>query len=230
GKAHFPIPAEYEYLKGEELSAFQKLTEFSPAPEEVGVLLPDAGNWYISFSVRTDDPLNGIAKTEIENRASSEQLLKMLRAKSDARNKDRQAAGKMPLRITGWTHKPQYDKSENRVSWGYRLTDGDDTNDEDDELYYETILYGPNGEVLDVVLVSGVKAHSKPVDEYKKLLDSVTFGSAPGTGWFGLTTMAENDKAIFIGAVVIVIILGGGLMLRRSPSERKRPVVPNRNW
>ncbi len=226
GKAHIIIPSGFNYLTGDELATFNKETDSLPDPEEVGILLPEAGDWYVSFFVPAEDPLAGVAKTEVT--AHAVQLLEKLREKLGAANKERAAAGKSPLRITGWTHKPQYDKATDRVSWGYRLTDDED--DDNDVLNFETILFGSNGEVVEVMLVADLKGYSKPLGEYKKVVESVTFGSAPSAMWFGLASMADNEKALVIGGVVVAVIVGGGLMFRRSSPENKRSSQQPRNW
>jgi hypothetical protein len=228
GKAHLRIPSGFSYLTGDELAAFHKDAGNVTDSEEVGVLLPDTGVWYVRFFLPTEDPLDGIAKEDVTARADS--LLAKLRTKTEATNKDRLAAGKKPLRITGWTHKPLYEKSTNRVSWGYRLTDAEDLNPDEDTMTVETYLFGPNGEVLAMSMVAEVKGYPKPLVEYKKVVDSVVFGSAPGGGWFALSSMAGNVNAVFLGAVVMAIIVGGGLMFRRRSPEKKRPAGHPRTW
>lgn len=216
GKAHFRIPAGFNYLTGDELVAFEKEAENPVEPDEVGLLVPESGDWFVVFFVTTDDPLMGLPKENID----ADALLAKLRAKTEADNRSRKAAGLPLMRITGWTHKPAYDKATNRVTWGYRLLDEDD---DQDAINYETILFGPNGETVDVMLVAETKAYKNPLAEYRKVVDSVAFGGLSGSGWLGLSAMADNEKALFIGATVMAIIFGAGMMLRRSAPERKRP-------
>jgi uncharacterized membrane-anchored protein len=227
GKAHLRIPAGYTYLTGDELAAFNKELDSPPDPEEVGILVPpEPAAWYVSIFIPADDVLAGVAKEDVS--AKADQLLARLRAKEDALNRDRAAQGIPLLRITGWTHKPTYDKMTNRVTWGYRITDDVEEGD-DDSINFETILFGPDGEVVEVMFVADLKGYLKPLADYRKVVDQVVFGSSPGV-WHDFQSVFDNERALYTGGAVVVVVGGLGLMLRRTSPEKRRAQPVPRPW
>lgn len=225
GKAHLKIPAGFGYVSGEDLVELRKDVNF-PVPEwAVGVLYPEDGDWAVTLSATGEDPFGGIARDEVA--AKAEGLLAKVRAAVDAANPARTASGRSAFRVTGWTHKPQYDPIANRVTWGYRLTDDDDDND---LLVYETVLFGPDGNSVAITLVADLSSYQIPLSEYRKVVESARFGSPPGLEWLSLSGVAGNETALFIGAVVMVMIGGGGLMLRQTTGDRRKVAPPPRSW
>src|SRR5262245_48727062 len=57
GKAHLRIPSGFTYITGDELVAFNKDTDNVTEPGEIGMFIPEGGEWFATILVPPDDPL-----------------------------------------------------------------------------------------------------------------------------------------------------------------------------
>jgi hypothetical protein len=222
GKAKVKILPGYHFLDKDELN---RLTEgVTPInSDDAGVLFPENGDWLIVFRVTTRDLLEGQDKAAL----NSDALLTTLRNQLAEDNKSRRANSVPELRIVGWTHPPAYDAVTKRLTYGIRVTN-DDPEQPQESIWYFTHFYGEENTVVEAVFESGFKGYSQKLVEYRKVMDGVSFG---GVGVFGgLSGLADNEKALLVGGVVMVAVVGIGLVMHRGRPEKRRPLPAPRPW
>jgi uncharacterized membrane-anchored protein len=219
-KVTLRVPQGYRLVTEDKLKDYHDLMNDVALPDEAGVLLPERGGWMAIISFPKDDPLKGNDDKQLDSDALMKWNEKEL---EDVRSK-RSALGLAALKITGWTHKPAYDEATKRLTMGMRVTDnGDQGTGKKDELYYKTLIYGPDGAFVCLQTTTAFGNWAEPVEETKKLASEFSYPQTTDTGAEDPMYYVKIGGAGALAVVVVIVLskIAGG----RKPQQSARPTA-----
>jgi uncharacterized membrane-anchored protein len=219
-KVTLRVPQGYRLVTEDKLKDYHDLMRDVPLPEEAGVLLPERGGWVAIITFPKDDPLKGGDGQQLD----SDALLKWNEKELEETRTKRAALGLPTLKITGWTHKPTYDEATRRLTMGMRVTDnGDQGSGKKDELYYKTLIYGPDGAFVCLQTTTAFGNWSEPVEETKKLVSEFSYQQTLDNGADDPMYYVKIGGAGALAVVVVIVLskIAGG----RKPQQPARPTA-----
>jgi uncharacterized membrane-anchored protein len=209
GKGTVRVPTGFRYVGPDRLSDFRDLTGDPAGADEVGAVVPDDGTFVVYLSLLADpkgDPLADRQAAEVGSDATRAALLKWVEERVTEGTAAREAAGRGPQKVVGWTHTPTYDDAKKRLTFGVRVGDEKAGVGQADELHYRTYVYGPDNQVVGLRLVtSQFKKLDPGLDTAKQLAGEIVLTEPE-------RVVAESDL-IHYAKVGGAGILGVGLAL-----------------
>jgi uncharacterized membrane-anchored protein len=208
GKVNLRVPTGFRLVTEDKLRNYHELMNDAPLGDEAGVLLPEDGGWVSIVTFPKEDPLAGIDPTQYDGEETRTKLMKWNEAVLAGMQPKRTLLGLPNIKITGWTHKPTFDPEKRKLTMGVRV--GEDAGGgKRDELYYTTVMYGPNNATVAFTTVTAVGDWQKQLEETKKLADEFTFPTTVTAEEDSMETMMHYAKiggAGLVGIVVVVVL------------------------
>jgi uncharacterized membrane-anchored protein len=162
--------------------------------KEVGMLRPDAGNWFVVF----DFDESGYVKDDDADDLDADALLKSIIDGNEAANETRRQNNWSTLTIEGWAVPPRYDPKTKNLEWA---TKGN--SEGQPVLNYNMRILGRRG-VMEANLVCSPKDFDTVLPQFQAMLDGYAF--KPGQTYAEYT---KGDKLAKYG--LAALIAGGGL-------------------
>jgi uncharacterized membrane-anchored protein len=225
-EAELEAPRGAIYAGGEEARRFLAATMNPQSGSELGVAGPVSLDWYAVFEFQRV----GRVSEEGLQALDAAKVLRSLKSANERANAERVRQGWAPMRITGWVTPPDYDAGARRVSWAYRVVEGDGRV----SVSRESRFFGRHG-VLVVDLVCEEQNATRATAEWEALLRGVRFvggrrwedwrrGEPEASG--GLFGEAENatiaGRRVWLWAAVLLIALALPLGVRLAFAKRNR--------
>lgn len=194
--AEIDVPAGYMFTDAQGAAAWSKLTQNPPDPSEIGLLVPEELEWFITFSF--DE--TGYVEDSEKDSLDADALLDSIRTGNDQANEYRREQGWGEMFIVGWYQKPFYNQSTRRLSWA--ITGGDGT---DEVVNYNTRLLGRRG-VMSAKLVDTPQSIGGVLPKFDNLLTGYRYKAGQRYEEF-----RSGDKVAQYG--LGALILGGGAVV-----------------
>lgn len=229
GKVNLRVPTGFRLVTEDKLRNYHELMNDAPLGDEAAVLLPEDGGWVSVVTFPKDDPLKDVDPANFENDETRTKLLNWNEAVLSSTQPRRTALGLPTTKITGWTHKPTFDPVKKKLTMGVRVAEANaGGGGKRDELFYTTILYGPEDATVAFTTLTAVGDWQKQLEETKKLSDEFTFPTGPGAEadpMEGMIHYAKIGGAGLVGIVLVVFLakmLGGrGNAAPARPTARR---------
>ena len=109
--ATLQVPPGFVFADGDGARWFLEYTQNPPGGNEVGLLMPTDGSWFVVF---THDRTGYISDDE---NVDADAVLQLLRQGNDGANQERRRRGWEPMSLLGWQAKPYYDQLTNNLTW-----------------------------------------------------------------------------------------------------------------
>jgi len=223
------VPSGYAFGGAIGVRDFLESNQNPVTGRELGILLPEGGNWFTVFEF---DPI-GYVRDDEKNRLNSKRLLKSIREDNEEANQERIDNGWPTMEIIDWEIGPSYDESSRNLVWAIRAKSSSES-----IINYNVRLLGRRG-VMQAVLVADPGRMRQVVDTLNLVLagfhfttgDKYTdFVEGDRVATFGLTSLISENisqnpdsgesrgPAWIVGVSLVLLSLAfvGWLMRRRS--------------
>jgi uncharacterized membrane-anchored protein len=198
----------------EGVATWMELNQNPNNPKNLGVLMPESGNFYLVFSY---DNIGYVSEDERAN-LDANAILESIRSATEASNVERRGRGWREMHVLGWLRPPVYDQNTHRLGWATRHESNGRLG-----ANFDTRLLGRGG-VMSVKLVAAPEQIDVLVPTVNGLLSRFTFTSGNHYGeWrsgdkvaaYGLTglitgaTVAAGAKTGLLGKLAAMLAKGG---------------------
>lgn len=156
---------------------------------ELGILLPEGGNWFTVFEF---DPI-GYVRDDEKSRLNPKRLLKSIREDNEEANQERIDNGWPTLEIIDWEIGPSYDESSRNLVWAIRAKSNAES-----IVNYNVRLLGRRG-VMQAVLVADPGRMRQVVDTLNLVLAGFYF--TPGDKY---VDFVEGDQVATFGLTSLI--------------------------
>lgn len=212
--AEIQVPEGYMFTGREGAALWMEMVRNPMNPKDVGILIPDGGDFYLAFSYDDIGYVPEDERTSLDANA----ILKGIQTATEASNVERRGRGWSEMHVLGWLHPPAYDQSSHRLGWAIRgESDGQPV------ANYDTRLLGRGG-VMSVMLVTSPEQVDILVPTVNGLLSGFAF--TPGnkyaewrrgekvaayglTGLITGTAVAASAKTGLLGKLAAMLAKGG---------------------
>lgn len=185
---------------------FLEANENPVSNRELGILLPDAGDWYAIFEF---NPIGYVKEDEMD-RLHPAILLESIRVDNRKANKERVEKGWPTMQILGWAEEPKYDPVTKNLLWAVRAeSEGQSI------LNHNTRLLGRRG-VMQAVVVATPTQMDSVVQRFKRIL--VGFSFTNGNRYWDFQ---EGDRVANYG--LATLISGGSSDESSGPESTRAP-------
>lgn len=174
GLAVAKLPEGWRFLDPAEASVvLTQLWGNPPGDPPLGMIFPPGAtplqmeSWAVIVSFDED----GYVKDDDADKIDYDEMLKEMKADSEARNKERAKDGYEPIAIIGWAEKPRYDSADNKLYWAKEIRFGASA---ENTLNYNIRALGRRG-VLVLNAVSSMQALDSVRSGMAALLPAVEF-------------------------------------------------------
>ena len=192
--AEIKVPQGYRFADAAETRRIKKAIGEPVSGREMGMMVPDLGEWSVFFTFSDD----GYVKDDDKDKLNADKLLKAITQGNDYANKEREKMGTSPIKVIGWEEKPFYDPTTHNLEWCLRAEcEGQPL------LNYNTRLLGRRG-VMSVVLVCDPNELPSTLPAYKELLSGYSY--KPGETY---AEYRQGDKLAKYG--LAALITGGAV-------------------
>lgn len=187
--AEIKVPEGYRFADASETRRIKKAIGEPVSGREMGMMVPDQGDWSLFFSFSDD----GHVKDDDADKLNADKLLKAITQGNEYANKERRKMGTPPIHVVGWEQKPFYDPATHNLEWCLRAEcEGQPL------LNYNTRLLGRRG-VMSVVLVCDPNELASTLPVYKELLAGYSY--KPGETY---AEYRQGDKLAKYGLAALV--------------------------
>lgn len=163
--AEIKLPAEHRFLEKRDAKQFLELLGNPTSGEELGVVMPTQGDWFVVFEYSDV----GYVKDDDKDSLDAGAMLESIKEGTKQSNVQRKARGWPELNITGWIQEPKYNIETNNLEWAIR---GESEGSE--IVNYNTRLLGRGG-VMEVALVAEPNQLAELLPQFKTLLGNYSF-------------------------------------------------------
>jgi uncharacterized membrane-anchored protein len=118
-EAKIEIPKGYLFADPAEAKKFLELTHNLPSGNELGILRPVGGRWFVIFEFNDA----GYIKDDEKKSLDADAILESLKKNTEAGNEVRKQNGWSTLRVTDWVVKPHYDEETHNLEWSIECVD-----------------------------------------------------------------------------------------------------------
>ncbi len=189
GTAEIALPAGYRFANAADTQKLLKSLGEPVSGRELGLLVPDQGQWSVFFIFTAD----GYVKDDDKDKLDADKLLKAIIKGNDYGNEQRRKSGVSPLNILGWEKPPSYDPASHNLEWAIRAeSEGRPI------LNYNTRLLGRRG-VMEVVLVCNPDSLAATLPPFKQLLAGYSYKTGESYAEF-----RSGDKVAKYGLAALV--------------------------
>lgn len=164
--AEIKVPQGYQFTGAAGAGAWEEINQNPRDPSELGVLMPEDGDWFLVFSYNDV----GYVRDDEQAKLDADAILESMRAGTEASNVERRNRGWQELKIVGWIQPPAYDPNTHRLGWAIRATSGGEI------ANYNTRLLGRGG-VMSVTLVGNPAQMGTLMPTVNNLLSGFNFTS-----------------------------------------------------
>ncbi len=189
------IPKGFRFVGAKNTQTLLELMGNPISGEELGLIAPDDGDWFVVFEFEDV----GFVKDDEKDELDAEAMLQSIVEGNEAANRERKERGWATLRILGWKQKPRYNPVTHNLEWA---VDGE-SDSGSRVINFHTRLLGRRG-VMRVDLVTDPDDLDAVLPTYASLLDKYTF--KPGNSYAEYRT---GDKVAKYG--LAALITGGAV-------------------
>lgn len=111
--AEIKIPKGFEFSGKKGAQRVLQITHNLTSGSELGVVVPDKGNWYMIFEF--DD--TGYVKDDDGSKLDADAIMKSIRDNTEAANEERKKRGWRAFHVNGWEKPPYYDPQTHNLTW-----------------------------------------------------------------------------------------------------------------
>ena len=112
-QAAIDLPKGYIFIDQANAPKFLEYNQNIPDGDEVGVVLPENGDWFVIYSFQDV----GYVKDEEKSKLDADALLKTFKEATEAANEERRRRGWGTMTVIGWHEKPHYDETSHNLEW-----------------------------------------------------------------------------------------------------------------
>ncbi len=221
--ATISLPEGFGFTGREGAIRFMELSQNPSSGSELGVVVPQNGEWYVIFEFED----SGYVKDDEKDRLDADAILNSIRKGTEEANKIRLSKGWTPLTIQGWQRRPYYDTITHNLTWSIKAESQNEI-----VINHSVRLLGREG-VMHADLVGDPQQLASAVPEFDSLLKGYYFN--PGRRYaefrkgdkmatYGLTALIAGGAgavaaktgllAKFWKLIVAGIVLVGGALMR----------------
>lgn len=193
-QAEIKVPARFAFLPGPEARRFLEASGNITDGNEMGVLTPEDGDWFLLFEF--DDV--GYVKDDEKDKLDADQMMKDKKAGEEASNNARKSRGLSPMTIIGWEKKPAYNPTTHNLEWAIR-----GRSDNGDVVNHNIKILGRHG-VMNVIWVGDPEDLDAALPKVATLLKGFSytsgnkyneFRSGDRIAEYGLTALVTGGAA-----------------------------------
>lgn len=200
--AELKVPAGYRFSGKDGAQKVLQLTHNLTSGNELGVLVPDEGNWYMIFEF--DE--TGYVKDEEGSKLDAGAILKNIQENTEAANQERMKRGWRAFHVNGWQHSPYYDPRTHNLTWAI-LGKGDEADDRGSVNHSVRIL-GRHG-TMNVDLVASPEDYAAIIPQFDTLISGFSYKS--GNRYSDFTS---GDKVAEYGLTALIVGGAGAVALK----------------
>lgn len=163
--AELKVPSGFRFTGAEGAEKWARRNHNPPDKACVGVLVPNALNWFLEFDY--DD--SGYVPDDEKDKLDSNAMLASLRKGTEESNVYRKSQGWPELKILGWAQTPAYDAQTHNLVWAVRCS-----SEGQECVNHNTRLLGRGG-VMSANLVASQDSYASLVPTVNGLLPGFRF-------------------------------------------------------
>lgn len=192
-QAEISLGKGYRFVDSANVPKFFEATQNIPDGSELGVVMPEASNWFVIF--RFDDV--GYVKDDEKSSLDADGLLTTIKEGTESANEERKKRGWETISIVGWQQKPYYNEQSHNLEWGII---GQQENGER-VVNYKSRILGRKG-VMNVNLVTDPQNIAADLATYRTM--AAGFSYLPSNRY---SAFVKGDKVAEYG--LSALVLGG---------------------
>lgn len=185
-KAQFAVPAGYGFLSPGDTRKLMELMR-NPSHGDEYLIAPEGMTWFAVLQFEE----TGYVKDD--EKIDPDDLIKSIRAGTEASNEERKSRGWAPLTIVGWRFPPRYDQQSRRLEWAVDAQSEGKT-----VVNYNTRILGRSG-VTSATVVADPQQLDQAVNEFKTAIQN--FSYVEGERY---TEYKQGDKVAEYGLAALV--------------------------
>jgi uncharacterized membrane-anchored protein len=200
--AEIKIPEGFRFSGKEGAQKVLELTHNLTSGNELGVIVPDQGGWYLIFEF--DD--TGYVKDEEGSHLDGDAILQNIRENTERGNEERKKRGWRAFHVNGWQKPPYYDPQTHNLTWAI-LGKGDDPGD-GGSVNHSIRILGRRG-TMNVDLVVDPEEYLASKTQLDNLIGG--FHYKPGSRY---SDFARGDKVAEYGLTALIVGGAGAVALK----------------
>jgi uncharacterized membrane-anchored protein len=114
--AEIKLPEHYRFTGAAGTRALMERMGNPTSDEELGLLAPDDGDWFVVFEF--DE--SGHVKDDEKDKLDADAILQAIREGNDVSNQERRKRGWSTIDVVGWEVTPRYDAVTHNLEWAVR--------------------------------------------------------------------------------------------------------------
>jgi uncharacterized membrane-anchored protein len=199
-QAKIDIPKGYLFADPAEARKVLEMTENIPTGNELGIIAPIKGGWFVIFEFNDA----GYIKDDEKKSLDADKILETMKKGTEAANEERKRRGWSTMSISGWVQKPHYDETTHNLEWSIEGVDEKGSS----SVNHSTRYLGRRG-YMSVELVVNPKEVATTMPLFRTVLTG--FSYTPENDY---RAFIKGDKVAEYGLSALVLGGAAGIMAK----------------